>query len=103
MISEAWLDRLELFLGLTREEIMTRFYKKSPTLFEDIEHVQKEKDAIDKSAKLYESRLREVFEFVSKPYELRNSSNSVMYHLYLTSNNKTAVKIGNDIVKKYNN
>lgn len=33
---------------------------------------------------------------------LRNSSNSVMYHLFLTSNNRTAVKIANDIVKKYN-
>lgn len=47
-------------------------------------------------------RLQEVFEYVSKPYELRNSSNSVMYHLFLTSNNKTAVNIANDIVRKYN-
>lgn len=102
-ISDAWLEKLEIFLGLSREEIEKRFYKKTATLFEDITFVEKEKDAIENSAKLYKSRLKEVFEFVSKPYELKNSSNSIMYHLFLTSNNKTAEKIGNDIVKKYNN
>jgi three-Cys-motif partner protein len=101
-ISDAWLEKLEIFLGLTREEIEKRFYKKTPTLFEDITFIEKEKDAIANSAKLYQSRLKEVFEFVSKPYELKNSSNSIMYHLFLTSNNKTAEKIGSDIVKKYN-
>jgi len=102
-ISDAWLEKLEIFLGLSREEIEKRFYKKTATLFEDITFVEKEKDAIENSAKLYKSRLKEVFEFVSKPYELKNSSNSIMYHLFLTSNNKTAEKIGSDIVKKYNN
>lgn len=101
-ISEAWLEKLEIFLGLDRVEIEKRFYKKTQTLFEGIEHIQKEKDAIKNSAKLYQSRLKEIFEHVSKPYELKNSSNSIMYHLFLTSNNKTAVKIGDDIVKKYN-
>lgn len=100
-ISDGWYQRLELFLGLSKEDIDKRFYKKSPSLFEDIEIVNKEKDAIESSAKLYQERLNEIFEFVSKPYELKNSSNSVMYHLFLTSNNATAEKIGNDIVKKY--
>lgn len=102
-ISDAWLDRLEVFLGLTREEIEKNFYRKVETLFPDITYIQKEEDAIEKSAKLYRDRLKEVFKFVSKPYELKNSSNSIMYHLFLTSNNETAVKIGNDIVKKFNN
>ena len=102
-ISDAWLEKLEIFLGLSRDEIERRFYKKTATLFEDITFVEKEKDAIENSAKLYKLRLKEVFEFVSKPYELKNSSNSIMYHLFLTSNNKTAEKIGSDIVKKYNN
>jgi three-Cys-motif partner protein len=101
-ISDAWLEKLELFLGLTREEIEKKFYKKSSTLFDDIEFVEKEKNAVANSAKLYQSRLNEIFEHVSKPYELKNSTNSVMYHLFLTSNNKTAEKIGSDIVKKYN-
>jgi len=101
-ISDAWLEKLEIFLGLTREEIEKRFYKKTPTLFEDITFTEKQKDAIENSAKLYQSRLKEVFEFVSRPYELKNSSNSIMYHLFLTSNNKAAEKIGSDIVNKYN-
>jgi three-Cys-motif partner protein len=101
-ISDAWLDRLEIFLGLTRREIENIFYKKIETLFPDITYIKKEEDAIDKSAKLYRNRLKEVFKFVSKPYELKNSSNSIMYHLFLASNNETAVKIGNDIVKKFN-
>jgi three-Cys-motif partner protein len=101
-ISDSWLEKLEIFLGLTREEIESKFYKKSATLFDEITHIEKEKDAIEKSAKLYQSRLKHVFEYVSKPYELKNSSNSVMYHLFLTSNNKTAEKIGSEIVKKYN-
>lgn len=101
-ISEAWLDRLEIFLGMPKEEIEKHFYKKTETLFPDITFIEKEKDAVEKSAKIYRNRLKEVFNFVSKPYELRNSTNSVMYHLFLTSNVETGVKIANDIVKKYN-
>lgn len=102
-ISNAWLDRLEKFLGISKNEITDMFYTKSQTLFEEFTHILKEDKAIEKSAKLYAQKLQEIFKFVSAPYELRNSSNSVMYHLFLTSNNKTAVKIANDIVKKYNN
>jgi three-Cys-motif partner protein len=103
-ISDAWLERLEKFLGLTREEIEGKFYKKGTknTLFGEENYVLKEINAIENSAKLYQARLKEVFEFVSKPYALKNSTNSVMYHLFLTSNNKAAEKIASDIVKKYN-
>ncbi len=101
-ISDAWLERLEIFLGLERDKIENHFYKKTATLFEDITVVKKEVDAIKKSALLYRSRLKEVFDYVSNPYELKNSANSIMYHLFLTSNNKNAMKIANDIVKKYN-
>lgn len=101
-ISSVWLDRLEKFFGISKIDIPDLFYTKSPTLFEEFTHVQKEEKATQKSAVLYKNRLKEVFKYVSKPYELKNSSNSVMYHLFLTSNNKTAVKIANDIVKKYN-
>ena len=101
-ISDAWYEKLEIFLGLSRDEIEKKFYKKSATLFEEITHVEKERDAARNVAKLFQSRLKEVFTHVSKPYELKNSSNSIMYHLFLTSNNETAVKIASDIVKKYN-
>jgi hypothetical protein len=100
-ISEAWLERLEIFLGLPRQEIEKHFYSKSNTLFPDISNIEKKKDAIHKSATLYRNRLTEVFDFVSQPYELRNNTNSIMYHLYLVSNIAAAIKIANDIVKKY--
>lgn len=101
-ISDSWLSRLESFLGLNKDEIIPLFYTKTATLFDDITFVKKEGKAIEKSASLYKNRLNSVFNFVSKPYELRNKTNSIMYHLFLVSNNKIAVKIGNDIVKKYN-
>src|ERR1043166_9424276 len=100
-VSDSWLERLEVFLGLPRDEIEKYFYRRANTLFPDISGITKEHDAIEKSAKLYRERLKEVFEFVSKLYELRNKNNSIMYHLYLTSNIETAIEIANDIVKKY--
>lgn len=100
-ISDAWLDRLQKFLGMDRTSILSTFYRKTPTLFEGITTVSKEKDAVEKSATLYETRLKEVFDFVSRPYVLKNSSNSIMFHLFLTSNNNAGEKIANDIVRKY--
>ncbi len=101
-ISDSWLERLELFLGIERSKIMDMFYSKEQTLFPDIEIMKKEEQAINKSAEIFANRLKEVFKEVSNPYELKNKTGSVMYHLFLTSNNKTAINIGNDIVKKYN-
>ena len=100
-IEDAWLEKLEIFLGLPKEEIIAKFYKKTPSLFEDLTFVDKISHAIEKSAEIYRNRLKDVFQFVSKPYELKNSTNSIMYHLFLTSNTQAAVKIGNDIVKKF--
>lgn len=100
-ISEAWKKKLEKFLGIESKEIEDYFYKKYQTLFGD-ESFKKESDAIKKIAKLYSERLKTVFKYVSKPYELKNSSNSIMYHLFLVTNNKAGFTIANDIVKKYN-
>lgn len=100
-ISDAWMAKLVTFLGLENEIIENHFYQKQEDLFGDIVSMKVE-DAIKKSAKLYRTRLNSVFDYVSNPYELRNSSNSIMYHLFLTSNNKAAINIANDIVKKYN-
>jgi three-Cys-motif partner protein len=101
-ISEAWIGKLEKFLGMKRDEIDRHYYDRSNTLFEDITAVQKKKNAIQKSAQLYKSKLETVFKYVSDGYELANKHNSIMYHLFLASNNKTAFNIANDIVKKYN-
>lgn len=104
-ISDAWLSRLEKFLGMTKEEILPYFYQEKVvyTLFGEERKVSKEHNAIQKSALLYEDRLQSLFKFVSKPYVLKNRMNSVMFHLFMASNNKTAVDIANDIIKKYNN
>ena len=103
-ISEAWLQRLIKFLGLSSNEIQDYFYKSKSelTLFGEIIKQSKESNAITKSAELYKSRMNEIFNFVSEPFVLLNTRGTIMYHLFMASSNKTALKIANDIVKKYN-
>lgn len=104
-ISDAWISRLEIFLGMTKDEILPYFYQEEVvhTLFGEERKLKKEENAIEKSALLYEERLKSLFNFVSKPYILKNKMNSVMFHFFMVSNNKTAVNIANDIIKKYTN
>jgi len=100
-ISDAWIQRLEQFLGMSEKEIREYFYK-TPikyTLFGEEESIQKENNAIETAAKLYQGKLKEVFKFVSEPFVMRNSNNSPMYHFYMATNNKTALKIANDVIK----
>lgn len=103
-ISDAWLQKLEMFLGMDKKDILDFYYdhKTVYTLFGDEQSVQKEEKTIEKSLKLYQQRLGELFSFVSTPYVLKNSSNSTMFHFLMASNNRAAVKVANDIVKKYN-
>ncbi|OGU63841.1 MAG: hypothetical protein A2W30_01110 [Ignavibacteria bacterium RBG_16_36_9] len=103
-ISDAWLKRLINFLGLPEEEIKKFFYKNKTelTLFGEVTNQAKETDAVSKSAELYRKRLNEIFDFVSEPFILRNSKGTIMYHLFMASNNKAALKIANYIIKKYN-
>jgi len=100
-ISEAWLSKLEKFLGLPRNEILDYFYKQKSTLtlFGEETMMQKEKDAIEMAGKLYRKRLNEVFDFVSEAFKMKNSTGTIMYHFMMASNNKTAQKIANDIIK----
>jgi three-Cys-motif partner protein len=100
-ISEAWLLKLEQFLGLPRNEILDYFYKQTVTntLFGEETMITKEKDAIEKAGNLYRKRLNEVFQFVSEPYKMKNSTGTIMYHFMMASNNKAAQKIANDIIK----
>ena len=104
-ISDAWMSKLEQFLGISSEEVVTHFYGKSRqmSLFGDEPIKVKEQNAVEKSATLYQERLKTIFNFVSNLYILKNSTNSVMFHYVMVSNNKTAVKIANEIIKKYNN
>ena len=100
-IPEAWLSKLEQFLGLPRNEILDYFYPKFTinTLFGDETSVNKEKSAIQKIGKLYTQRLQTVFDYVSEPFVMRNSNNSIMYHFMMATNNKSALKIANEVIK----
>lgn len=100
-ISDSWLNKLEKFLGLPREEIKTHFYKKKEanTLFGIETVVEKEKDTVNKAGKLYKNRLNTIFKFVSEPFVMKNSTNSIMYHFMMATNNSTALKIANEVIK----
>jgi three-Cys-motif partner protein len=102
-ISDSWLTKLENFLGMKREEIKNHFYKTTTltTLFGEVETKHtKESNAIKKIAELYCSRLNSIWQHVSDPYPLKNSSGSVMYHFVFASNNKAGLKIANNIIGK---
>ena len=102
-ISDAWLNKLEKFLGISREEILKKFYSKLSyhSLFdsEPLTIQIKHRNAISKIHDLYKERLQTVFKYVSEAFVLRNSKNSIMYHFMMATNNPSALKIANDIVK----
>lgn len=100
-ISEAWLEKLEKFLGLTKEEIKSNFYKKKEqvTLFGVETIVEKEKNAVEIAGNLYRKRLNQVFKYVSDSFVMRNSNNSIMYHFMMATNNASALAIANDVIK----
>ncbi len=101
-ISDAWFKKLEVFLGIDRSEILKLFYKESDQLniFGE-SHLQKEVDAINKLHKLYETKLNTIFKYVSNAFVLKNQTNSIMFHFLMATNNATALKISNDVIKKY--
>jgi three-Cys-motif partner protein len=101
-IDEAWLKKLQNFLGLSEDEIRKAFYKieKTVDLFGENEAIKKQENAIEIAHALYKEKLKSVFKNVSDSYVMRNSQNSILYHFLLASNNKVAIKIANDIVGK---
>ena len=100
-ISDDWLNRLMIFLGMSVDEIKSYFYKSKTelTLFGEEETVSKEQNAIEIAAKLYKERLKKIFRNVSEPFVMKNSTNSPMYHFYMATNNDTGLKIANDVIK----
>lgn len=98
-ISEAWLTKLEKFLGLSEREIFDHFYYKTTisTLFGDETLINKEKSAVMKAGVLYTQQLKKVFKYVSESFVMRNSNNSIMYHFMMVTNNSAALNIANDI------
>lgn len=102
-ISDAWIGKLESFLGLEEEQIRTFFFteKVEMTLFGEEKRITKKQKAINRAAELYKERLNEIFKYVTEPFALRNEKNSTMYHLIFVSNNSAALKIATDILNKY--
>lgn len=100
-ISEAWLSKLEKFLGLSQEKIKKHFYKtkEQNTLFGIETIIEKEKNTVNKAGELYKQRLNTIFKFVSESFVMKNSTNSIMYHFMMATNNPTALKIANEVIK----
>jgi len=101
-ISESWLQKLHLFLGLEKQYIIDYFYKQRviPTLFGEETVINKENHAIEKAGELYKSQLNKIFEYVSAPFIMKNKTGSTLFHFFLASNNRTAQRIANDIIKR---
>jgi three-Cys-motif partner protein len=104
-ISEAWLERLELFLGISQTDILNHFYSEKTewTLFGEQTHITKKKKAIERAATLYKQRLLDIFKYVTDPLVLENQMGAPMYHYLCASNNKTAYNIASSRIKKYSN
>jgi len=49
----------------------------------------------------YLQRIRQLFRFVSEPVLMRNSREAPLYSLFLASHNEAAVRITNDIFRRY--
>ena len=98
------IKKLEVFFGLTENEIRNEFYniEKTPSLFdEENEVVNKIIDPINKIASLYASNLGKVWKYVTKePLRLNNSKGSPIFHFVFASNNKNAVNIAQQIIEK---
>lgn len=101
-ISEAWMEKLSVFLGLNQEDIKNHFYKNKTinTLFGEENITRKASNTIELAGQLYQTQLETIFKYVSNPYPMKNSKNTVMYHFLCASNNETAVKIADDIISK---
>lgn len=103
-IDEVWLERLSLFLGMTQEEIKAFFYtkKQSHTLFGTEEQVLKEADAVHKIAELYRDRLKNIWQYISEPFPMKvPNTQNILYHFIFATNNKSGLKIANDIIGKF--
>ena len=97
-MDESWLKRLELFLGMNREEIKKHFYSKRTTLFGDLDIV-KGNDPIRKLHELYASRIAgNIFKYVSNPKVLRNNLGAPLFHFFMSTNSEIALRIANSVV-----
>jgi len=99
-ISDLWMKKLMDFLGMSGHDIKNAFYTEQPVLplFGNTSASVKKDKAIDIAGTLYRKRLKSVFKYVSNPFLVMNTKNNVMYHFLFGSNNRSAVKIADEII-----
>lgn len=99
------VEQLNKVMGT--KDWITQIYQEPPgiqlDLFGNPEEPRLSRDTIQAEwlASLYVERLQSLFQYVSKPVLMRNSTKSVLYSLCLASHKETAIKITNDIFKNY--
>ena len=101
-ISQEFMKKLSSFLGMTDGEIKNFFYKEvtENTLFGEETKLTKDEQVNDKAINLIREKLGNIFKFVSDPFPMKNTRNSLMFHFVFASNNKAGLKIANDIIGK---
>jgi len=96
-------DKLESFFGLPIDEIKSYFYneQKVQTLFGEEEIITKVSKPIEKIARLYASRMKTIWKYVTdKPLVLPNKNGVPLFHFVFASNNPSALKIAKQIIQK---
>jgi three-Cys-motif partner protein len=96
------IDKLETFFGMPEKDIKDIFYRKEliTTLFGEEETISKVSNPIDKIARIYVSRMKTVWKFVTKdPLILYNRKGVPIFHFVFASNNPNALKIAKQIIK----
>ena len=80
---------------------MDYFYSNSNQidLWGNMDELIKEKDAINKLHNLYSDRLKTIFQYITDPFVMRNSSNSIMFHFFMMTNNPIAKRIADSVIK----
>lgn len=101
-ISQKFMKKLSSFLGMTDSEIKNYFYKVETeiTLFGEETKLTKDEQVNDRAIELIREKIGNIFKFVSKPFPMKNTRNSLMFHFVYASNNKAGLKIANDIIGK---
>lgn len=99
-------EKLKSYLGMSKEEIQSHFYKthQERNLFgEDIDIVSKIKNPCRRIAEIYISKLHGVFKYVTEePLVLYNRRRVPIYHFVFASQNRNAVKVAQYIINKKN-
>jgi three-Cys-motif partner protein len=97
------INKLTSFFGLSEQDIRNFFYKeeKRKTLFGEDTIVNKIEKPIKQITNLYIKCLKNCFEEVTdEPLEMKNSTQTPIFHFAFASQNATAKKIASQIIGK---